>query len=92
MAQEKPAVGTELAVLDAPQAAKRIHWKGSSQEIWVQNMDATNDAQVSFDGGTEWWTVPSGRLDRYTIAATEIHIRRVGSTNVPLEILIFLKD
>lgn len=92
MAQEKQSAATNIAVVLTTGLSKRVHWKGSAQELWVQNLDSVNDAQISFDGGVEWWTITAGRLDIYTLDTDEVHFKRVGANNVSLELLVFLKD
>lgn len=98
MAQEKNPVVVEHQTITATSLVRRVRWKGSSQEIWIQNLDGANGAQVSFDGSgvndadKEWWTIPAARLDKFIIDKNELHIKRAGAADVSLEILVFLKD
>lgn len=92
MGQEKQPAATNIASITAKQTVRRVHWKGSAQELWVQNLHASDSAQISFDDGVEWWTIPAGRLDIYTIDTDEVKIRRQGVNDVTVEFLIFLKD
>ncbi len=92
MAQEKLAHTTEFANVTATSLKKPVGWKGSSQEIWVQKLDDANDRQVSFDGGTEWWTIPANRVDVFYFDTAEIHLKRAGGSDVAMQVLIFLKN
>ena len=92
MSQEKLANATEFANVVAGSLKKVVGWAGSSQELWVQNLDDANDGQISFDGGEEWWTIPANRVDVFYIDTTEIHLRRAGGSDVAMQVLIFLKN
>jgi hypothetical protein len=70
---------------------KRVSWRsnGSALEIWAQN-NGNNDVEISFDGGFNFFTLPSGGVDVYREKTIELWIRRktgTGSNIVNFKIL-----
>lgn len=57
-----------------------VTFSGTTQTIQIHNTNLTYDLQVSFDGGTKWFTIEAGAYFREEMVVTTMKLKGIGGT------------
>lgn len=57
-----------------------VTFTGTTRTVQIHNANLTYDLQVSFDGGTKWFTIEAGAYFREEMAVTTMKLKGVGGT------------
>jgi hypothetical protein len=75
----------------ASATATKISWGNKrSMHLWIQNTDATNDVQISFDDGTTFYSIQQTATEKFPISLGHIWVKASAST-VTYQMLVLVK-